>query len=123
MSSESQSLVIGTYTEKLPPVDGHAAGILSATFNGVSFSKPTVEAEVRNPSWVTTTADGRFLYAVIETVEFEGKPGGGVAAYDRDPKTGHLTLLNTAGSTGVEPAHVDLDPSERFVLVANYRTG
>jgi 6-phosphogluconolactonase len=123
MSSASQSLVIGTYTEKLPHVDGHATGILSTTFNGVSFSKPTVEAEVRNPSWVTTTADGRFLYAVIETVEFDGKPGGGVAAYARDPETGHLILLNTAPSAGVEPAHLELDPTERFLLVANYRTG
>jgi 6-phosphogluconolactonase len=123
MSSASQSLVIGTYTEKLPHVDGHATGILSTTFDGVSISKPTVEAEVRNPSWVTTTADGRFLYAVIETVEFDGKRGGGVAAYARDPKTGHLTVLNTAHSAGVEPAHLELDPTERFLLVANYRTG
>src|SRR5271156_3437859 len=123
MDSGRHPLVIGTYTEKLAHVDGHATGILSATFDGVAVSEPSVEAEVRNPSWVTTTADGRFLYAVIETVKFEGEPGGGVAAYARDPKTGHLTLLNTAGSTGVEPAHVDLDPSERFVLVANYRTG
>jgi 6-phosphogluconolactonase len=123
IDSGRHPLVIGTYTEKLAHVDGHATGILSATFDGVAVSEPSVEAEVRNPSWVTTTADGRFLYAVIETVKFEGEPGGGVAAYARDPKTGHLTLLTTAGSTGVEPAHVDLDPSERFVLVANYRTG
>ncbi len=123
MNSAPQSLVIGTYTEKLAHVDGHATGILSTTFNGVSFSKPTVEAEVRNPSWVTTTADGRFLYAVIETVEFDCKPGGGVAAYARDPETGHLALLNTAHSAGVEPAHLELDPTERFLLVANYRTG
>jgi 6-phosphogluconolactonase len=63
------------------------------------------------------------LYAVIETVEFDGRPGGGVAAYARDPKTGHLTLLNTAQSAGIEPAHLELDPPERFLLVANYRTG
>jgi len=116
-------MVIGTYTEKLPHVDGHAAGILSAKFDGVSLSEPSVEAVVRNPSWVTTTADGRFLYAVVETVEFEGKPGGGIAAYARNPETGHLTLLNTAASGGVEPAHIELDPQERFVVVANYRTG
>jgi 6-phosphogluconolactonase len=123
MNSGHQSLVIGTYTEKLAHVDGHATGILSATFNGKSLSEPSVEAEVRNPSWVTTTADGCFVYAVIETVKFEGEPGGGVAAYARDPETGRLTLLNTAASAGVEPAHIELDPSERFVLVANYRTG
>lgn len=122
-NSGHHSLVIGTYTEKLAHVDGHGTGILSATFDGIALGELRVEAEVRNPSWVTTTADGRFLYAVVEAVKFEGKLGGGVAAYARDPKTGRLTLLNTAGSAGVEPAHVELDPSERFVLVANYRSG
>ncbi|HUO35358.1 MAG TPA: lactonase family protein [Candidatus Acidoferrum sp.] len=117
------ALVIGTYTETLAHVDGHARGILSATFDGVSLSEPTVEAEVRNPSWVTISADGQFLYAVIEAVEFEGKPGGGVAAFARDPKSGALKLLNTTPSAGIEPAHLDLDPSEKFVLVGNYRTG
>ena len=32
-------------------------------------------------------------------------------------------MLNTKPSGGVEPAHIELDPSERFVLVANYRSG
>ncbi|HWD07387.1 MAG TPA: lactonase family protein [Amycolatopsis sp.] len=121
--SAARSLVIGTYTEKLPHVDGHATGILGASCGTDGITGLTVTAEVRNPSWVSTTADGRFLYAVVETVEFEDQPGGGVAAYARDPESGALTLLNTASSRGVEPAHLDLDPAERFVLVANYRTG
>jgi 6-phosphogluconolactonase len=123
MNNEPQPLVIGTYTEKLPHVDGHAVGILSATFDGHAFSAPIVEAELRNPSWLTTTADGRFLYAVIETVDFDAQPGGGVAAYSRDPVTGRITLLNSQPSAGVEPAHLEVDPTGRFLLVANYRTG
>jgi 6-phosphogluconolactonase len=31
--------------------------------------------------------------------------------------------LNTAPSAGTEPAHLELDPTGRFLLVANYRTG
>lgn len=123
MSAGAQSLVIGTYTEKLPHVDGHAAGILAAIYDGAGLTGLTVQAKVRNPSWVTATTDGRYLYAVVETVDFEGGPGGGVAAYLRDPATGALTLLNTASSAGVEPAHLELDPAGRFVIVANYRTG
>ena len=123
MSSGFQSLLIGTYTHKLPHVDGHAAGILSAQFDGKSMSASSVEAEIENPSWITSTADGRFVYAVIESVMFEGERSGGVAAYARDPETGHLELLNKASSAGSEPAHVELDPSERFLLVANYGGG
>jgi 6-phosphogluconolactonase len=117
------NLLVGTYTEQLPHVSGKALGILGASFDGTTVAPVTVAAKVRNPSWLTTTADGRHLYAVVETVEFEGRPGGGVAAYTRDPGTGELAALNTASSGGVEPAHLALDPSERFLLVANYRTG
>lgn len=123
MGSGFQSLLIGTYTHKLAHVDGHAAGILSAQFDGKSLSAPIVEAEIENPSWVTSSADGRFVYAVMECVTFEGAHSGGVAAYARDPESGHLTLLNKAPSAGVEPAHLALDPSQRFLLVANYRNG
>jgi 6-phosphogluconolactonase len=123
MTPRPEALLIGTYTEKLPHVDGKAAGILGATFEAGQLSDASLLAEVRNPSWLTTTKDNRFVYAVVETVEFEGVGGGGVAAYSRDPETGALQLLNTARSYGVEPAHVEVDPTERFVLVANYRSG
>jgi len=123
LKSTLRTLLIGTYTEKLAHVDGHAEGILAAQFADGSLSNLTVAAELRNPSWVSASADGRFVYAVIETVEYQGKSGGGVAAYARDPKTGNLTLLNSTNSAGIEPAHLDLDPAELFVLVGNYRTG
>jgi 6-phosphogluconolactonase len=121
--SPIEHLIIGTYTERLPHVAGKALGILSTSFDGAAIAPAAVAAKVRNPSWLTTTADGRRLYAVVEAVEFEGRPGGGVAAYTRDPDTGELVALNTAPSGGGEPAHLALDPSERFLLVANYRTG
>jgi 6-phosphogluconolactonase len=114
------SLVIGTYTEKLPHVDGHAAGIMAASDDGTGA---ILLAELPNPSWVTATSDGRYLYAVAETAEFDGRPGGGVAAYARDPVTGVVTPLNTVSSAGGDPAHAALDPAERFVVVANYGGG
>ncbi len=123
MVSGLQSLVIGTYTEKLAHVEGHAAGILSAKFDGISISAPIVEAEAANPSWLTSTKDGRFVYAVIETATFEGERSGGIAAYARNPDSGHLSVLNRAPSAGVEPAHLELDLQERFLLVANYGAG
>jgi 6-phosphogluconolactonase len=117
------SLLIGTYTEKLPHVEGKGGGVLTAGFTDGIVGQVSVAAVVANPSWLTSTADGRFVYTVAETVEFNGHPGGGVAAYSRDVLTGALTLLNTAPSGGTEPAHLELDPSGRFVLVANYGTG
>jgi len=112
-------LLIGTYTRK----QGPAEGILTASYDGTGVAGLTAAAWLPNPSWVTATADGRCLYAVAETTDFAGRPGGGVAAYARDPVSGAVTLLNAVSSGGAEPAHLELDPSERFVVVANYGSG
>ncbi|HXR44440.1 MAG TPA: lactonase family protein [Pseudolysinimonas sp.] len=117
-------LLIGTYTEKLPHVDGKADGILGSEYDASGALSPTtVLAEVRNPSWLVASAEGTRVYTVVETVDFEGQPGGGAAAYARDPQTGELTLINAVPSGGTEPAHIEIDPSGRYVLEANYRTG
>ena len=117
-------LIIGTYTETLPHVHGTAEGILTAPFDPATgaVGPVTVAARVRNPSYVALSADGGTLYAVSETESFGGQPGGGVAAFARDPAAGHLTELNTAASAGPSPCFVSLDRTGRFVLVANYGT-
>ncbi len=120
---EPRELLIGTYTERLPHIDGKAEGILSCLFDGTTVGPPRLAARTRNPSFIVLSSDGRRLYAVNEAVSFEGRPGGGVSAFSRHPGTGELTLLNTRSSGGVEPAHLELGPSERFVLVANYGSG
>jgi 6-phosphogluconolactonase len=122
-SSSAAELIIGTYTERLPHVDGQAEGILSCRYEAGTIGSPRVLARTRNPSFLVVSPDGRRLYTVNETVEFEGHPGGGVTAFARDPRSGGLSLLNTRPSGGVEPAHLELDPGGRFLLVANYRSG
>lgn len=117
-------LIIGTYTEQLPHVHGKADGILTASSDEASGSigQVTMAAAVRNPSYLALSATGTSLYAVSGTDDFEGQPGGGIAAYARDLATGGLALLNTAASLGDAPCHVALDRTGRFVLTANYGT-
>lgn len=122
-SSSPEELIIGTYTERLPHVDGQAEGILSCRYEAGTIGPVRILARTRNPSFLVVSPDGRRLYAVNETVEFEGQPGGGVTAFTRDTRSGGLSLLNSRPSGGVEPAHLELDPGGRFLLVANYRSG
>jgi 6-phosphogluconolactonase len=122
-SSSAEELIIGTYTERLPHVDGQAEGILSCRYEAGTIGPARVLARTRNPSFLVVSPDGRRLYTVNETVEFEGHPGGGVTAFAREPRSGGLSLLNTRPSGGVEPAHLELDPGGSFLLVANYRSG
>ena len=115
-------LIIGTYTEQLPHVHGKADGVLAASFDPASGRIGPVSslAAARNPSYLATSASGENVYAVHETLDFEDRPGGGITAYARDPRTGRLTPLNARSTLGDSPCHVTLDRSGRFVLNANY---
>ncbi|WP_051342581.1 lactonase family protein [Pseudonocardia spinosispora] len=118
-------LVIDTYTEKLPHVDGTADGLLGAEYDTATgrFGAVTPLATARNPSYAAFDHTGRRLYVVHETERFEGATGGGVTAYRHDPATGALDELNSRPSGGDAACHLALDPSGRFVVVANYGGG
>lgn len=112
-----RDLLIGTYTESLPHVDGRGGGVLGAGFDGHAVHEPALAAAAINPSWVTATSDGSRVYAASETV-----PDGAVAAFARDA-SGGLAPLGLCSSGGAAPAHLTLDPSERFLIVGNYGGG
>ena len=67
------------------------------------LSTPTLAAEIRNPSFLAASADGRFLYAVSEVDAVAGKPGGAVAGYAIDKAAGTLKPLNTQSTVGGGP--------------------
>src|SRR5262249_9316833 len=80
--------------------------------------------EAVNPSFLAIHSNRRFLYAVGEVDNFEGKKKvGGVSAFAIDPATGKLTLLNQRPSGGGRPWHVVVDKQGKNVLGANYGGG
>jgi 6-phosphogluconolactonase len=117
-------LIIGTYTERLGDVAGQADGILTAGFDGAQgrIGPASTLATTRNPSYLAIAESGRNLYAVNETLTFDGHDGGGITAYARDTGTGALAELNSRPSLGPSPCHIALDRTGRFVLAANYGT-
>ncbi|WP_431246201.1 lactonase family protein [Leifsonia xyli] len=112
-----RELLIGTYTENLPHVDGHAEGVLSARFNGTSVTDVRVAARVTNPSWVASAPGGRTVYAVSET-----EPDGRVVAYARS-EDGTLTELNSVSSGGASPAHLVVHPALPLLVTGTYGSG
>jgi 6-phosphogluconolactonase len=62
----------------------------------------------------------RFLYAVNVIGDYEGSESGSVEAYAVDPETGMLTFLNRQSSGGSTAAQPAVDPSGKYVVVANY---
>lgn len=80
-------------------------------------------AELANPSFLAIHPSRRYLYAVHEAREFDGKPGGAVSALAIDAANGRLTLLNRQSSGGAGPCHVNIDRTGANALVANYGAG
>jgi 6-phosphogluconolactonase len=117
------TLFVGTYTEKLPHVLGQGDGIDAAEFDSGQLGDVKKIATLANPSWLVLDSARRRMYAVSETLEFDGKTGGGVAGFEWEPDGDRLTPLNFVASAGEEPAHLAVDPSGRYLLVANYGSG
>jgi 6-phosphogluconolactonase (cycloisomerase 2 family) len=76
-----------------------------------------------NPSWIAFNPAKTFLYTANEIDNFNGTKAGSVSAYAVNRANGDLTLLNTVSSQGAGPAHLSVDPSGKWVLVANYGEG
>src|SRR5581483_9285451 len=112
-------LYVGTYTS------GKSKGIYLYRFNlatGEMRHFRTVSGVV-NPSFLTIDPQRRTLYAVNETSEFNGKPGGAVSAFAINQQSGALSRLNQRASLGGAPCHLTLDRTGKSLLIANYESG
>ena len=69
-----------------------------------------------NPSFLVTDPKRQVLYVVHGDCNF-------ASAFAVDPLTGVLTLLGQAPTGGMNGVHQAVDPSGRWLVVANYGTG
>ena len=76
---------------------------------------------ISNPSYLTASEDGEYLYAVMEDMEFRGDTGGGICAF----RCGETSLqrLNEMGTQGTLPCHILLDQAHRAIYTGNYMSG
>ncbi|MCU1288517.1 MAG: hypothetical protein JWN60_746 [Acidobacteria bacterium] len=112
---------IGTYTSGKSRSEGiyiYKLNLDSGELKPYKTIKGVVE-----PSFLAIDKDKKYLYAVNETVEYEGKKSGAVSAFAIDGKTGDLKFLNKQPSLGGAPCHVSISDNGKFVLVANYVGG
>jgi len=69
-----------------------------------------------NPSFLTFDHSQTHLYCVHGDLSE-------VSSFAIDAKTGELTKLNTVCTQGKNPVHLSVDPTNKFLAVANYATG
>jgi 6-phosphogluconolactonase len=110
---------VGTYTGK----DSKGIYRFEMDLSTGKLSARALAGEANNPSFLAIHPNHKFLYAVGEIDNFEGKKSGIVSAFSIDPKTGDLNLLNQQASEGTGPCHLVVDKAGKNVLVANYGGG
>ncbi|MBB2168633.1 lactonase family protein [Gluconacetobacter aggeris] len=117
---------IGGYNKHAPPGGaGNGQGIALFEMNPTTGALAPVSTftDIASPSFITLSADHRFLYALSEIDDFNGKHDGSVTAFAVDRLSGELTRLNVVSSGGAVPCHLSVHHSGQYVLVANYVGG
>ncbi|MDA0973449.1 MAG: lactonase family protein [Bacteroidetes bacterium] len=119
----SKFLFVGNYTKMEGHVHGKAEGIQVYRLSEDEYPELLFTSkEAINPSYITVSADGRFLYAVNETGPDVGDEAK-IAAYEINDSTGVLTLLNEQSSHSFAPCYISVDSQNRLVFVVNYVGG
>ena len=104
-------LLVGTYT------DGSSCGIYAYQFDQLTGkATPRDSLTLKNPSFLTFSADKRLVYAVGET---DDKPSLNIIRFNRS--NGHLQLLESVPTEGASPCYVSTNG--KLALTANYSGG
>jgi len=112
-------LYVGTYTAS------KSQGIELYRFNPRKATLHFVKTfpEIPNPSFLRISSDGKFLYAVNELVNWQGKPLGAVTAFAIQNGGTELRKINQISSQGRAPCFLTLSHDNRFALLNNYLDG
>lgn len=91
--------------------------VYSLDTNTGELSKISINNSVFNPSYLTLSPNGKFLYACTES---QTKNAGSVSSYEFDPQKGTLTFLNSQKSGGENPVYLTVNKSGKWLVNANY---
>ena len=115
--SQNQFLIIGTYDSP------KSEGIYVYEFNSINGSaKEISHVRSSNPSYISISADKKYVFAVNENAEKNGK-GGTVTSYNFDRKSGNLTKINSQSSEGNHPCYITVDKTGKWIVTGNYSSG
>ena len=89
------------------------------TLNG-KLTKITSAKNVINPSYLTVSPNGKYVYACTET---KTPNDGNVSSFEFNPENKTLTFLNKQKSGGENPVYISVHKSGKWLVNANYTEG
>lgn len=111
MENNELTMLVGTYTT------GKSKGIYLYRFNEeTGDSKALSFAEAANPSFLSVSMDGKYVYAVEE-----GNEDSAVNCFSFNKEKGTLAFINRQLTNGESPCHINTDGKN--IITANYGGG
>ena len=97
----------GIYVYQLNPTNG-------------KLSKVTALKNIVNPSFLTLSKDGKFVFACTES---KTPDGGSVSSFQFDPKVKSLKFINSQKSGGENPVYLTTHNNGKWLVNGNYTEG
>lgn len=107
-------LIVSGYTSATKP-EGISVYDFNTQTGELTYKNKVV---VSNPTFMTVAPDQRHIYSVNED-----RVDPSLSAFNYDPATGQLTLINKQLTGGTGPAYVSVDATSKFAFSANYNDG
>ncbi|MCE3076007.1 lactonase family protein [Chryseobacterium gwangjuense] len=84
------------------------------------LSKITSYTGILNPSFLTLSPDGKYVFACTES---KTKNGGSVSSFEFDPENKTLTFINKQKSGGENPVYLTTHKNGKWLVNGNYTEG
>lgn len=110
---KTHMMYTGTYT------NGEGKGIYAFSYDDKDgiLQPMGIAAEAGNPSYLTLSGDGKYLYSVMEA------DGGAVASYAVNNSDMKLDFISSQSTEGKGPCYILLDSTGKYLYAANYSDG
>lgn len=89
------------------------------TING-NLSKITTVSGILNPSFLTISPNGKYIFACTES---KTENGGSVSSFEFKPKDESLTFINSEKSGGENPVYLTVHKNGKWLINGNYTEG
>ncbi|MCL1666727.1 lactonase family protein [Elizabethkingia ursingii] len=84
------------------------------------LSKVTSVRNILNPSYLTLSPDGKYVFACTEG---KTKNGGSVSSFEFSPEKKTLTYINSQKSGGENPVYITVHKNGKWLINGNYTEG
>src|SRR3954453_15072845 len=106
---------VGCRTTRERNARGDGINVYRLKGDAAAWTHVQLVGDLLNPSFLAFDRQQRCLY----TVHGDSSE---ISAFRIDPRSGELAFLNQQSTQGKNPVHLTIDPSNKFVVVANHVT-